>query len=577
PEERARHRALGANGPDEVIAKDVEEASVSAAARGACDTAAALAEMAVNLTPTDRTEERHRRMALEAENRFEASEPDRAVALLEEVVEAVESGPIRAEILRRLARYQAYRGDHLTTWITRLVAALDQSGEDLTLRCTIALDLCAAAANAGDQNTATAYGQLALDLALQTGDTARQGQAAGGMAYLAFCNGEGVQRDLVEQALAGSEQPNRLSMELRPRYTIGVLLHYAGDLDAARVLLEREYQQAVAQGMDIGLPQLLWGLAETEAWAGNWDRAEELAAQGSLLAEDSGLSVMIGLIAGVSGLMHIYRGRIQEGLRAGDKAVAVGMSMQSPPIALAGAQVLGLAELSLGDPAAALERLGPMADMVRAMGVAEPGQMRFLPDEIEALIRLGDLDAAVELLDPFEAKSIELSRVWGVATSSRCQGLLLAARGDIGGGETALDIALEHHSELAMPFEHGRTLLVAGEIHRRARHRSLANIRLQSAVGIFEELGAPLWEARAREEIGRLGLRRATPGPGLTAIEIRVADLATTGLTNAQIATRLFMSPRTVEAHLSRIYRKLGVHSRTAMSRAYLHQSTERS
>jgi DNA-binding CsgD family transcriptional regulator len=353
-------------------------------------------------------------------------------------------------------------------------------------------------------------------------------------------------------------------------------LHYAGELDAARILLEREYRQAVAEGMEIGLPQLLWGLAETEAWAGNWDRAEELAAQGSLLAEESGLSVMIGLTSAVSGLMHIYRGRIEEGLRAGDKAMAVGMSMESPPIALAGAQVLGLAELSLGDAAAAHERLGPMADMARAMGVAEPGQMRFLPDEIEALIRLGELDAAVELLDPFEARSIELGRVWGVATSSRCRGLLLAARGDIGAGEVALDTALEHHSELTMPFEHGRTLLVAGEIHRRARHRSRANIRLQSALEIFERLGAPLWVGRARAEIGHLGLRRATPGPGLTAIEIRVADLATSGLTNAQIATRLFMSSRTVEAHLSRIYRKLGVHSRTAMSRAHLDQSPQR-
>ncbi len=209
PEERARHRALGANGPDEAIAKEVEEASVSAVARGACETAAALAEIAVNLTPRDRTGERHRRMALEAENWFEASEPDRAVALLEEIIEVMVPGSIRAEMLRRLARYQAYRGDHLTTWITRLVAALDESGEALVLRCSIAFDLCAAAINGGDQNAARTYGELALDLALQTGDTARQGQAAGGMAYLAFCKGEGVRRDLVETGArwTGASQP----------------------------------------------------------------------------------------------------------------------------------------------------------------------------------------------------------------------------------------------------------------------------------------------------------------------------------------------------------------------------------
>jgi DNA-binding CsgD family transcriptional regulator len=127
-----------------------------------------------------------------------------------------------------------------------------------------------------------------------------------------------------------------------------------------------------------------------------------------------------------------------------------------------------------------------------------------------------------------------------------------------------------------MPFEHGRTLLVAGEVHRRARHKALANTHLRSAVAIFERLGAPLWAERARTEIDRLGLRRANPDSKLTDVETRVADLAATGLTNVQIAAELFMSPRTVEAHLSRIYRKLGVSSRTAMSRAHYAQSTER-
>jgi DNA-binding CsgD family transcriptional regulator len=244
-------------------------------------------------------------------------------------------------------------------------------------------------------------------------------------------------------------------------------------------------------------------------------------------------------------------------------------------IAFGGAQALGLAELSVGDAGAAHQRLAPLAGMVRATGVAEPGTLRFLPDEIEALIRLGELDAAVELLNPFEARSIELGRRWGVATSGRCRGLLLASGGDLGAAEAALDLALHHHAGLGMPFEHGRTLLVAGEVNRRARHKTLANAHLESALAIFERLGAPLWSERTRAEIDRLGLRRTPPDSGLSPIEMRVADLAGTGLTNAQIATRLFMSPRTVEAHLSRIYRKLGVNSRTAMSRVYLAQSAE--
>jgi DNA-binding CsgD family transcriptional regulator len=570
PEERARHLALGADGPNEEIAQELERAAQSAAGRGACDTAAALAEIAVSLTPSGRLDDRNRRATFEAENRFEASDPNRAIALLEAVVESMAWGPDRAEVLRRLARYLTYRGDPITTWTARLTAALEEARDDPVLRCAIATDLGVAAANAGDPATATSYSDLALELADRTGDAAREAQLLAGMAFLAFCNGDGVRQDLIERALSGPEQPLRLGMELRPRFAIGTVLHWSDDLDGARDLFEQEQTRAFADGVETGLPQLRWGQAETEAWAGNWERAEELATDGYLLAEDSGLSLMMGFVLGVRTLVHVYRGRLDEGRRDGERAVEIGMSMGSPLIALIGVQALGLAELSVGDAATAHQRLAPLADMVRATGVAEPGILRFLPDEVEALTRLGELDAAVELLDPFEARSIQLGRKWGMATSARCRGLLLAARGDLDSAIVTLDLALQHHAALGMPFEQARTLLTAGEIHRRARHKSVANTHLSAALTVFERLGAPLWAQRTRAEIDRIGMRRTTPGSKLKPIETRVADLAAVGLTNGQIGNQLFMSPRTVEAHLSRIYRKLGVNSRTAMTRVHL-------
>jgi DNA-binding CsgD family transcriptional regulator len=209
------------------------------------------------------------------------------------------------------------------------------------------------------------------------------------------------------------------------------------------------------------------------------------------------------------------------------------------------------------------------------MGVTEPGLFRFLPDEIEALIRLGDLDAAVELLTPFEKRSDEVGRVWGQATSARCRGLLLAARGELDAAVAALDRGFEHHAGLGMPFEHARTLMVAGEIHRRERRKSVAKGHLDAALAIFDRLGSPLWAARTQLEIDRLGLRKAAAGSQLTEGERRVADLAANGLTNAQIASQLFMSSRTVEAHLTRIYRKLDVKSRTQMARVYWSLTSE--
>ena len=568
PEERARHLAFGADGPDEAIAQDVENVAQSAGARGACDTAAALAEIAVSLTPHCRVDDRHRRMALEAENRFEASDPDRAIVLLEEVVTAMPPGAGRAEMLRRLARYLTYRGDPIATWTARLTTALEESGDNLALRCALATDLGVAAVNAGDLSTANSYGLMALELAERTSDIARMAQIRAGMAFAAFCGGQGVGRDLLELGVSAPEQPLRLDMELRPRFAIGVVLHWSDDLEGARELFEQEQKRALADGVETGLPQLRWGQAETEAWAGNWDRAEEFTANGYLLAEDSGLSLMMGFVSGVRGLMHVYRGRLDEGRDDGNRAVAIGMSMGSPMVAFVGAQALGLAELSVGDAVTAHRRLAPLADIARALGVAEPGMLRFLPDEIEALIRMGEFDAAIGLLDPFEAKSVELGRSWGLATSARCRGLLSVGRRDLDAASDFIDNALEYHAGLSMPFEHGRTLMVAGEVHRRARHKALAKSHLQAALAIFERLGSPLWAERARADMNRLGLRRAATGTGLTTIEAGVAELASTGLTNAQIAAQLSMSARTVEAHLSRIYRKLGVNSRTAMSRA---------
>ena len=142
------------------------------------------------------------------------------------------------------------------------------------------------------------------------------------------------------------------------------------------------------------------------------------------------------------------------------------------------------------------ERLGPFAEAALAAGVAEPALCRFVPDEIEALTRLGELGAAEALLGPFEARSARLGRGWGMAAAGRCRGLLLAARGDLAGAAAALETGLEVHRRLAMPFEEARTLLAAGEVHRRARHKQQALDFLQAALVIFERLGAPRWQDR---------------------------------------------------------------------------------
>jgi DNA-binding CsgD family transcriptional regulator len=140
---------------------------------------------------------------------------------------------------------------------------------------------------------------------------------------------------------------------------------------------------------------------------------------------------------------------------------------------------------------------------------------------------------------------------------------LLAARGDLDGAVGALERALGEHRRVEMPFELARTLLVHGQVRRRRREKRLARDSLARSLELFEGLGAILWAERTREQIGRLGVRVA-PG-ALTVTERRVAELAGSGKTNRDIAAALFVSPRTVQANLVRVYDKLGVRTRAEL------------
>lgn len=569
PEARGRHLAMGAEGPDETVAAELEATARTAAYRGACGMSGELAELAVALTPLAEAESGLQRVILAAEQRFEASDPARACCLLEGIMDTARPGPARAELLRRLARYRAFSGGPTAGWTASLAQALDEAGGDLGLRAVILMDQMVCACYAGNLARAISTSELILELTDRSGDKALEAQCCAGLAFSAFVLGNGLRPDLISRALAGPPQPPRLSMELRPNVAVGHLLHWTDDLDGARVLYEREYALAVEQGVETGLPFVLWALAEDEAWAGNWRRAEQLAAEGYRLAEDSGSLAAIAFMSVARGPLHAYRGRIDAGLHDAARAVELAGKLGIPLLAAMAAQTFGIAALSAGDALNAHRYLSPFAEAVRAAGPAEPALCRFLPDEIEALTRLGELGTAEALLSPFEARSAQLGRVWGNATAGRCRGLLLAAQGDLSGAEGSLDAALVVHHRLPMPFERARTLLAAGEVHRRARRKRKAVEFLQAALVIFERLGAPLWENRVRDELARVGRRATAPeaGPKLTAAERRVADLVAVGRTNAEIAAELFMGQRTVEAHLSRAYHKLGVRSRTELCR----------
>jgi DNA-binding CsgD family transcriptional regulator len=188
-----------------------------------------------------------------------------------------------------------------------------------------------------------------------------------------------------------------------------------------------------------------------------------------------------------------------------------------------------------------------------------------LPDAIEAAIAVGELETAGPLLDRLERQARALAEPWPLAVAARSRGLLAATTGDFEASFEAFACALAEHERVPMPFERARTLLALGAAQRRERRLAAARASLQQALQIFQEVGTPVWAEKARAELGRIGGRRRVEG--LTPAERRVADLVAEGRTNREVAATLFLSEKTVATHLSHIYAKLGVRSRTELAR----------
>ena len=196
-------------------------------------------------------------------------------------------------------------------------------------------------------------------------------------------------------------------------------------------------------------------------------------------------------------------------------------------------------------------------------GLSDPTQTIWA-DAIETLIALGEVEQARGYLDTYEQNSRRVESGWALACAARCRGLLAAAEGNVEPAFEAFEASLLELDRTPYVFERGRTLLSLGVVRRQAMQKKAAREALEQALAVFEELDARLWADKARQELARIGGRRAG-GDELTVSESRVAELAAAGRSNKEIAAELFMGVSTVEAHLSHVYRKLGIRSRAGL------------
>ena len=194
-------------------------------------------------------------------------------------------------------------------------------------------------------------------------------------------------------------------------------------------------------------------------------------------------------------------------------------------------------------------------------------------DYTEALLALHRPDDAAALVAAWEVEAARLGREAVLAQAARCRGLVAAARGKLEDARAELERAVAQHEAIGDPFGRARALLALGIVRRRARQRRAAREAIEAALEGFDACGAAGWAAKARAELGRIGGRARSDG--LTPAEERIAALVAEGRTNREVAAALVLTEHTVEVTLTRVYRKLGVRSRTELANRLVRQAQE--
>jgi DNA-binding NarL/FixJ family response regulator len=560
-EERAHHLALGAEAPDRGLADSLEQAAGVAARRGATESAAQLLEDAARLTPIDQTQAQRARVIAAAEHRFKSGEVSRARHMLTQVMADLAGGPLKARARLQLADMSA---DEPRVAMELLEAALADVDEDHRLRVQIECDLTAAASGVGRPASARDYAQSALRTAERVRDPELVARALGQLLITFITTGEPLREDVLMR-LRTVEELAGMTTYYQPATAIALTRYFAGDFEEARPGLERAAQRALSRDEEWDRLGLELTLAEIELELGNLPLAEQHrhAAHEALGEFSEALVLLFRLDArfalGCDELVEA-RMKVEQGLALAERTGDLWQAAYLIPL-------LAAVELREGHSEIAHARLKEQREWLGSIGYGRAGYARanVWSLDLEALIALGRPEEAEEVLAELRSRAEACNSDNLQAIAARAEGMLLAAGGELSAAIDAMDRAIAAHLRCRRPFEHGRTLLEKGSIQRRAKRKADAKQTLEQALAILEPLGAQSLVTRARDELSRIGLRRAKATEGLTPAQARVAELVVAGSTNAEIARELHMSLRTVESHLSRVYREHGVTSRTQL------------
>ena len=565
-EERARHLALSTDEVDETIAAELEQAGRQASLRGAQDAAAELFEAACRLTPADQPDGLARRLLGQAASLLAVGGRVTARPLAERALAAPASPTPRAEALLCLASIDWSEGA-TSDANDRLEQALTTVSEEHELRGRIFATL--ARFNVlREPKRAVEYAKAALQLLSEEREPELVASALIDRFFAETMLGRPSRRGLFERGLELEARAG-----VADKHPIPLLwFHFTDDFDAARARFAEEDELHRELGWESLRADRLGHLALAELRAGRWALAEQYIEQGCSALVLSEARGPVAMRFAFRSLIDAHCGRTNRARATLLPLIAQFEAAEQVWWAAMSLSTLGFVHFADGEDRAADQALTRMRELIESIGVSEAPLDRSEPFLIESLLVLGELERARAVLERLEQRGRAFPRLWISTTLPRARALLLAAEGDMTGALAEIE-KLDLEAAARLPFELGATLLVTGRLHRRVNHKRAAAESLQQALELFERLGAPVWAERARAELGRVGLRHRPPHE-LTATELRVAELAATGLTNREVATAAFMSPKTVEANLSRVYRKLGIRSRAELGATMA--STER-
>ncbi|MFF0445403.1 AAA family ATPase [Streptomyces sp. NPDC004609] len=560
PDRRAWHRAQAAPGPDEAVAADLERSSGRAQARGGPAASAAMLEKAIQLTaePARRAD----RFLAAAQANLKAGSYGKS----QELLALAEAEPLsevqraRAGTLRGHVAFASGRGSEAAPLLLQAARRLEPL--DLGLARETYLTAWLAAMFAGGLATGGSLAEVS-QAARELPRSRRPDRAEVLLDALSLVITSGpaaaapALRGAVD-AMAAAD----LSAPDAPRW--GWLAHAAAvamwDHDAWRSLLEREAEALRAVGAFDLLPVVLVALTTVTAWAGDFAAAAALIAESDAVCEATGAPAdAFGplTLAALRGEADEAAWRI-EAMTAGSP----GTGREAP--------------VTYANWAAAVlyNGLGRYDDALAAATRADDGSRDLfaarwaLPELVEAAVRSGNPDLAADPMARLAASALSGGTDLGAGIESRCRALLSEG----GSAERLYREAVDRLARTRCRPELGRAHLLYGEWLRREGRRADARSRLRDAYDMLTAVGMSGYAERARRELLATGetVRKRTVETlsDLTPREALIARLACDGRTNQEIGTTLFISPRTVEWHLRKVFGKLGITSRRELNAA---------